>query len=98
MTETTIGEQTKRIPRGLNKSYYHYLVYDGDKDESKYYFTLKEIGKTYDLCRATLTSMILCPDKPCRKYPNVKIYKDKKHKFCVDYNMDYEDLKGIIKY
>lgn len=92
MTDTRTQVSPQRTPRGLNKSYYHYLVYDGDVDESRYYFTLKDISKEYSLCRATINSMINNPDRPCRKYPNVKIFKDKKHRLVVDYNVEEQDL------
>ena len=37
-----INETPKRIGRGINKTYYHYMVYNSDNELNTYYRTTKE--------------------------------------------------------
>lgn len=73
--------------RGTNKSFYHYKAINNETEEEKYYFTLKDVMEDYPLSRATLNNWLMKPDKPPRKYPNVSLIRDYKHRLVVDYKL-----------
>ena len=74
-------------PEVTNKSFYHYKTVNDDTQEEKYYFTLKDVMEDYPLSRATLNNWLMKPDKPPKKYPNVRLMRDYKHRLVVDYNL-----------
>ena len=80
-----IKESQKRNGRGINKSYYHYMVYNSDTESNTYYKTTKDIATQFGCSRGTIYSIITKPDKPRRIYKNLKIEQDYKHVDLVNY-------------
>jgi predicted DNA-binding protein YlxM (UPF0122 family) len=91
-----INETHKRIGRGINKTYYHYMVYNSDNELNTYYRTTKEIAQEFGCSRGTIYSIITNPDKPRRIYKNLKIEQDYKHTDLVNYIKEQNDLISCI--
>ena len=67
-----IKKELNKMARGLNKSYYHFILTDKQVNEPKFYKTCKEITKDYGLCKATIYNIINNKHRSI-KYPNLNI-------------------------
>ena len=86
----SIAETPKR--RGLNKSYYHYIVYNEDTKTNHYYKTAKDISLQYGCSRATIYNIITKSNKPRRKYKNITISHSHEHVEVINYINRQETL------
>lgn len=59
--------------RGINRSFYHYKVFNSDTNEEKLFRTCKEITTEFGICRATIYNMVNKESKRNRKKNNITI-------------------------
>lgn len=65
----------KKMPRTLNRTYYHYKITDTDTGNFKYYKTLADIKNEYGICRTSVYHRIAGNHKPII-YPNLLFERD----------------------
>ena len=90
----SIADSHKR--RGLNKSYYHYKVYNEDTKSNEYYKTTKDISAEFGCSRATIYNIITKPNKQRRKYKNIIISQAYEHVEVINYINRQRELENII--
>tara|TARA_R110000796_G_scaffold252443_1_gene386814 strand:- start:6546 stop:6830 length:285 start_codon:yes stop_codon:yes gene_type:complete len=83
---------TNRKGRGINKSYYHYSVYNNENDTIEYYRTTKDIAEEFGCSRGTIYNIINNPTQPRRVYKNLVIEQDYKHYSVIDYIKEQQAL------
>ena len=70
--------------RSKNKSFFHYRIekYSNDKlDYTKYYMTMEDIKKDFNISRHTLSNLLKNQELSSKKFKDIKIFRDYKPAF-----------------
>ena len=79
--------------RSVNKTHYHYKIFDREKNDTKYYKTLNHITDEDGISRSIIYLMCKNPDDVNRrKYDHLKIEKIHLHYLVVEQGLDPSKL------
>ncbi len=67
--------------RTRNKSFFHYRIEKHSNNEilyTKYYMTMDDIKKDFNISRHTLSNLLKNPEMKSKKFKDLKIFRDYK--------------------